>query len=490
MILGLRTGALLGAALLGGVACGADFDDFPYGHDDDKPGHPKDPKGGAGGTGNAGSGGTSTGGTGTGGSDMGGSGGDGTGGVGTGGSGMGGMGGMGTGGGGMAGMGGMPEPGELRFSAQYIHPECYTREVEFEVFDVRAEDGNPVPVDDYECEWAFDDGVTLDVCNGRHTFAESGSHEALVTVRQLSTGALGTFTANGFVFEPHVVTVTATAPECGLSIVWDSTVSTASERHSFIEPSDKVLTPSNEIVTVGSGIASVSEPGVYTVEVLAIDERPIPICETTGSTTVTVKACDGPPPKPGPMAVIVGGIFDEFCDASVRLETWAYDARGNEIQDIACQWLFEDGTSSKRCDAVIPFTASDSVVSAELVVIDLRDNSQLTKVVTGFVENPLETPTVQLVPPACGLFADFTFGDTPIGVEHVVEVTNGTESFEIPYQSTGRVGFPAAGTWQVRHRITSFEDGCTAEGVASVGVVACGCGCPMHAAAIPAGHDH
>ena len=70
-----------------------------------------------------------------------------------------------------------------------------------------------------------------------------------------------------------------------------------------------------------------------------------------------------------------------------------------------------------------------------------------------------------------------------------IEVTNGQESFTVVAFGDGRVQLPSAGAWQLRRRVDSFPDGCSAEAVAEVTVVSCDDVCPEHGA-VPADHAH
>jgi hypothetical protein len=299
-----------------------------------------------------------------------------------------------------AGASGGDAVGELRFGVSMIAPECYSREVELEVWNVKDAAGNDVMA--HACEWQFDDGGSMSGCNGRYEYTQSGHRRGTVTVWDLNTGATGSLTPGTNVEEPHEVTVTASAPECGLSFTWESTVSTPGERGTQIEPADKVLTPASEYRQAGSGVVTVSEPGVYTVTVSAEDERAIPICETQATSTVTVKACDNPAEN----AANIGGIDVWYgsCGRTAEFEpSNITNGAGQPIASPQCSWTFTDGGTASGCAVKHQF-ASGRMHSGTLTVLDPATGAVATKTsrTVEVYNDPMSLEILTNVP-ECGL---------------------------------------------------------------------------------------
>jgi hypothetical protein len=200
-----------------------------------------------------------------------------------------GAGGMPGGAGGSAGLGGaggglalVVNADIFPFSCDHSHP--------FEVHRVAYESG--ALVTNYTCEWTFDGGGTSQSCAGTHEFPAAGRYGGTVVVRDTSTGAIGTKTTPKIpVVDPLSMTITAEAPNCGLTISYVTTIAGGRGGHTNI-----LFSPFENVLTQGpwprSGTVEVSASGTYEVGAVHEEETATgPICEATATTQVIVSPC-------------------------------------------------------------------------------------------------------------------------------------------------------------------------------------------------------
>jgi hypothetical protein len=180
-------------------------------------------------------------------------------------------------------------PRGIRATLHIDSPSCDEATAGFEVSASHTDDSTSVK--NVRCHIMFDDGAASDLCLGEHTFASAGAHTFTAEVEDLDTGAITHVEVTRNVAEPLKIDLAVDVPECGLEVSFKATGGHATEVRVSMSPADKVVTPG---VFGRTGSFQVLEPGTYTIEVSAEDERPTgPICDREVSRTVTLKACPG-----------------------------------------------------------------------------------------------------------------------------------------------------------------------------------------------------
>jgi hypothetical protein len=144
----------------------------------------------------------------------------------------------------------------------------------------------------FACKWTFDDGSTSNECVGEHEFAVAGSHDFVLEVTDLSTGATGIATQTRS-FEP-VLELTLDVTGDGLSITYAATSSSPGPLNVVrVEPAELVIADDPNYPSVTSGTVRVREAGTYTVTYDFEDERGSgEICSGQVVKQITL-VCDG-----------------------------------------------------------------------------------------------------------------------------------------------------------------------------------------------------
>jgi hypothetical protein len=177
------------------------------------------------------------------------------------------------------------DPPPLRVSLDIFSPSCDQATAAYEVFTPHG-DTQPRNL---RCRILFDDGAVSDLCVGEHIFASGGPHKFVAEVVDVLSGAATRVETTRVVEVPLTVDVALDVPECGLELAFDAKISSASEVHVTMTPADKVVEPH---VFGRTGTFKVLEPGTFTINVSAEDERTTgPICNRAVSRTVELRAC-------------------------------------------------------------------------------------------------------------------------------------------------------------------------------------------------------
>jgi hypothetical protein len=174
-----------------------------------------------------------------------------------------------------------------------IFPDtCEAPIVQFEGAATYSDDGSPVPR--FACLWTFDDGTTSTDCLNRHELPTAGSHDFVLDVEDLDTGAIARATQTRILQPRLEAYLDVSTPECGLEISWEATVNTGAEVHVTVEPADQIIAEPdyhlNRTFTL-----PVRAPGEYTVVMSVEDERGVSeICTARIEKIVTVTKCPCP----------------------------------------------------------------------------------------------------------------------------------------------------------------------------------------------------
>lgn len=179
----------------------------------------------------------------------------------------------------------------LQVGGGFSSPSCDAPVVAYEALIDPA-------VSEPQCRWTFDDGATSDACVGEHELPAGGVHDYTLEVLDLATGAFGSTSGSFFIYEPLLIDVEVQQPACGLSFAFTAEANQSSFLTALVTPSDKVV--GEPFFLGGDGNVTVTEPGTYTIEFTAEDERTTgPICVERVVRTVEVVACDDHEHEPG-----------------------------------------------------------------------------------------------------------------------------------------------------------------------------------------------
>ena len=172
-------------------------------------------------------------------------------------------------------------------------PSCDGAIVAVEALVSYEDDG--APASDFTCRYLFDDGTVLEGCVGEHEFAEAGFHDITLEVTD-ATGAVYSSTTSRNVLPAFTVDLALDVPACGLEFSYNAATSTPGSAIVFVEPADKFVAPSSNLL---SGSFTALQPGTYSIQINAEDERAIPICAATVRYDFELKACPhNHPPDP------------------------------------------------------------------------------------------------------------------------------------------------------------------------------------------------
>jgi hypothetical protein len=136
--------------------------------------------------------------------------------------------------------------------------------------DARYVDDN-APALNVSCKWTFDDGTTASTCAGEHAFAVAGTHDFVLEVTDLSTGATDTVTQARFFQVPLALTLDVRGDD--LSITYTATSNTGGVQVVFVSPDDLVIVDDPNYPRTTSGTVRVRAAGTYTVTYHVEDER-------------------------------------------------------------------------------------------------------------------------------------------------------------------------------------------------------------------------
>lgn len=175
----------------------------------------------------------------------------------------------------------------------FISPDtCEAPIVQYEAAAEYSDDGSTVPR--FACLWTFDDGTTATDCLGRHELPTAGTHDFVLDVEDLDTGAIARATQTRILQPRLEAYLEVSTPECGLEISWVATVNVGAEVHVTVEPADQIIADPdyhlNRTFTL-----PVRAPGEYTVVMHVEEERGASeTCVARIEKIVTVTKCPCP----------------------------------------------------------------------------------------------------------------------------------------------------------------------------------------------------
>jgi hypothetical protein len=153
-----------------------------------------------------------------------------------------------------------------------------------------VDDGSLVP--NPTCRFLLADGLVFDGCLLEHEFPSGGVHDLTLIVTDPATGATSREASVAFVYPPLVLSLEASAPECGLELSWVASTEPGAQIRVFVEPADKVVSSDPNYFLNSRFTVGVSEAGTYRVRMEAEDERTTGgICVKELSRDVAVVAC-------------------------------------------------------------------------------------------------------------------------------------------------------------------------------------------------------
>ena len=165
---------------------------------------------------------------------------------------------------------------------------CERTVAHYEAFASYTDDNSPAT--NIACVWTFDDGATSTACTGSHQFAIAGSHDFVLEVTDLDSGATARSTQTRIFHPPLALTLEVSSTD--LTISYTAVSNTGGEQVVFVSPDALVIADDPNYPRTTIGTVRVTEAGTYTVTYDVEDERGVSeICSGRLTRTIDV-ACD------------------------------------------------------------------------------------------------------------------------------------------------------------------------------------------------------